>query len=165
MREKRRLAAAGWAEHDDVRFLNFCAIVIRVAVFHALVVIVNGDGEDFLCTVLIDDVLIKVLLDDMRLVFLENLVELGREVRRLFFRRVGFVHLDVMGELFDAVFADAEARGRVVNRHVKGVMNLNFAFAEAAALFHDWLVRFIFIISHIENFLSVCVHFFWNTLV
>ena len=117
--EQRRLAAAGRAEHDDVRLLNLRAIVVRVAVLHALVVVVDGDGEDFLRAVLVDDVLIEVLLDDVRLVLLEDLVELGGEVRRLLLSRVLFVELDVVGELLDAVLADAEARGRVVDRHVK----------------------------------------------
>ena len=156
VREQGRFAAAGRAEHDDVRFLDFRAIVTRVAVFHAFVVVVDGDGQDFLRAVLIDDVLIEVLLDDMRFVLLENLIELCGEVRRLFFLSVGLVHLDVMREFLDAVLADAEARGRVVNRHVEGVMDFDFALAEAAALLHDWFFRFIFIISHIENTLSVC---------
>lgn len=119
VREQCRLAAAGRAEHDDVRLLDLRAVVVRVAVLHALIVVVDGDGEDFLRTVLVDDVLIEVLLDDVRLVLLEDLVELGGEVRRLLFSRVFFVELDVVGELLDAVLADAKARGRVVDRHVE----------------------------------------------
>ena len=119
VREQCRLAAAGRAEHDDVRLLNLRAVVVRVAVLHALVVVVDGDGEDLLRAVLVDDVLIEVLLDDVRLVLLEDLVELGGEVRRLLFSSVLFVELDVVGELLDAVLADAEARGRVVDRHVE----------------------------------------------
>ena len=119
VREQCRLAAAGWAEHDDVRLLDLRAVVVRVAVLHALVVVVDGDGEDLLRAVLVDDVLIEVLLDDVRLVFLEDIVELGGEVRRLLLGRVLFVELDVVGELLDAVLADAEARGRVVDRHVE----------------------------------------------
>ena len=119
MGEQCRLAAAGRAEHDDVRLLDLRAIFVRVAVLHALVVVVDGDGEDLLRAVLVDDVLIEVLLDDVRLVFLEDLVELGGEVRRLLLGRVLFVELDVVGELLDAVLADTEARGRVVDRHVE----------------------------------------------
>lgn len=147
--EQRRLAAAGRAEHDDVRLLDFCAVVIRVAVLHALVVVVDGDGEDLLRAVLVDDVLIEVLLDDVRLVLLEDLVELGGEVRLLFLGRVLFVELDVVGELLDAVLADAEARGRVVDRHVERVVDLDFALAEAAALRYDVFV--FFIVCHVET--------------
>ena len=149
MGEQRRLAAAGRAEHDDVRLLDFRAVVIRVAVLHALVVVVDGDGEDLLRAVLVDDVLIEVLLDDVRLVLLEDLVELGGEVRLLFLGRVLFVKLNVVGELLDAVLADAEARGRVVNRHVKRVVDLDFALAEAAALRYDVFV--FFIVCHVET--------------
>ena len=147
--EQRGLAAAGWAEHDDVRLLDLRAVVVRVAVLHALVVVVDGDGEDLLRAVLVDDVLIEVLLDDVRLVLLEDLVELGGEVRRLLFSSVLFVELDVVGELLDAVLADAEARGRVVDRHVERVVDFDFALAEAAALFHDGFV--FFIVCHVET--------------
>ena len=147
--EQRRLAAAGRAEHDDVRLLDLRAVVIRVAVLHALVVVVDGDGEDLLRAVLVDDVLIEVLLDDVRLVLLEDLVKLGGEVRLLFLGRVLFVELDVVGELLDAVLADAEARGRVVDRHVERVVDLDFALAEAAALRYDVFV--FFIVCHVET--------------
>lgn len=54
-----------------------------------------------------------------------------------------------MGELLDAVLADAEARGRVVDRHVERVVDLDFALAEAAALRYNVFV--FFIVCHVET--------------
>ena len=132
VREQGRLAAAGGAEHDDVRFLDLRTILILIAVLHAFVVVVHGHGEHFFCAVLVDDVLVEVLLDDMWLVLLENLVELRREILMIRLRCLCIVLVKEMVDFADAILADGETRLRIVDRHIVLVMYLHDALAEAA---------------------------------
>ena len=65
---KQRLARAGRTDQQDVRLLQF-DIAVAVLLRHedALVVVVDGDSEFLLRLILPDDVLIKPLLDILRL--------------------------------------------------------------------------------------------------
>ena len=141
VRQERRLAAARRAEHDDVRLLNVRAVLVHVAVLHALVMVVDGDGEDLLRAVLIDDVLVEVRLDDMRLVLLQDLVELAGKVELLLLDVRRLVLLDEIVYILDAVLADGKARVRVKDRHIVLIVHRDLALAEAAGMLDRFLSR------------------------
>lgn len=148
MREQRRLAAARRTEHDDVRLLDLRAVLVLVAVFHALIMVVNSDGQHFLRMVLVDNVLVEVLLDDMRLVLLQHLIEAVGELLLLHLRLRRVVLVEEMVDLPHAVLADGEPRVRIENRHIILVMHINDPLAEAALML-DSLVLW-----HIVSFLK-----------
>ncbi len=148
MREQRRLAAARRAEHDDVRLLDLRAVLVLVAVFHALIMVVNGDGQHFLRMVLVDNVLVEVLLDDMRLVLLQHLVEAVGELLLLHLRLRRVMLVEEMVDLPHAVLADGEPRVRIENRHIILVMHINDLLAEAALMLDSLLLW------HIVSFLK-----------
>ena len=139
MREERRFAAARGTEHDDVGFLDVRSVFVHVAVFHAFVVIVDGDGENLFGAVLIDDVFVEISLDDMRLVLFQDVVELVGEVLLFFFRVCIFVLFNEIVYVLDAVLADGKARVRVEDRHIVLVVDGDLALAEAACMFDGFL--------------------------
>ena len=140
MREQRRLAAARRAEHNDVRLLDLRAVIVLIAVLHALVVVVDRDGEHLLRVILVDDIFIEILLDDMRLVLLEHLVELVGERLFLRLRRRRVVLVEETVDLPHAVLADGKARVRIENRHIILVMHINDALAEAALMLDSFFL-------------------------
>ncbi len=140
MREQRRLAAARRAEHDDVRLLDLRAVVVLIAVLHALVVVIDRDGEHLLRVILVDDILIEILLDDMRLVLLEHLIELVGERLFLRLRRRGVVLVEKTVDLPHAVLADGKARVRIENRHIVLVMHINDTLAKAALMLDSFFL-------------------------
>ena len=140
MREQCRLAAAGGAEHDNVGFLDFGAIVVLIAVLHAFIMVVDRDGEDLLGAVLVDDVFVKILLDDMWLVLGQDIVELAGEFLMLFLLGGGVVLVEEVIDLAHTVLADGKAGIRVIDRHIVLIMDFDRALAEAA-LMRDWLLR------------------------
>ena len=73
MGQQRRLAAAGGPQHDDVGFLDIGVTLMLKAILHALIVIVDRHGEDFLRVILVDNVLIQIFLDFMGLVLGQQL--------------------------------------------------------------------------------------------
>ena len=136
MGEESGLAAARGAEHDDVRLLDLRALVLFlfVAVFHALVVVVDGDGEDFLRAILIDDVGVEILLDEVRARLFQHVTQLLAE-RRALLRGDGCVVLvEVAVDLAHAVLADRKARVRIVDRHIVLVAHVDNALAERALM-------------------------------
>ena len=141
MRQERRLATARRAEHDDVRLLNVRAVLVHVAVLHAFIVVVDGDGEDLLRAVLIDDVLVEVRLDDMRLVLLQDLIELTGKVELLLLDVRRLVLLDEIVYVLDAVLADGKSRVRVKDRHIILIVHRDLALAEAAGMLDRFLSR------------------------
>lgn len=55
---------------------------VGIAVFHALIVVVYRDGQDLLGVVLVDDVFVEVLLDEMRTILVDRIVErIGKFLR------------------------------------------------------------------------------------
>ena len=99
---QKRLTGAGLAHHDDIGLLE--VFVAHTAVQHALVVVVDGYGEDFFGVLLTDHVLVEAGADFGRL----------GQVHRPEGAAVGVVRLlfeDVVG-LLDAVGTDlcVEAR-------------------------------------------------------
>ncbi len=135
MREQGRLAAARGAEHDDVRFLDFGAVVMLIAVLHALVVVVDRDSQDLFGMVLIDDVFIEVFFYLVRLVLGQYIVELvGKGGFRLALGG-GFMLVEIAVDLADAVLADSEAGIRIVDRHVILAVYFYDALAEGALVF------------------------------
>ena len=48
---------------------------MTVAVFHAFIMVVNSNGENFFGTVLIDNVLVEIFFDNVRFIFGENIVK------------------------------------------------------------------------------------------
>ena len=141
VRQERRLAAARGAEHDDVRLLDVRAVLVHVAVLHAFVMIVDGDGEDLLRAILIDDVLVEVRLDDMRLVLLQDLVELAGEVELLLLNARRLVLLDEIVYILDAVLADGKSRVRIKDRHIVLIVHRDLALAETAGMLDRFLSR------------------------
>ena len=141
VRQKCRLAAARRAEHDDVRLLDVRAVLVHVAVLHAFIMVVDGYGENLLRTVLIDDVLVEVRLDDMRLVLLQNLVELASKIELLLLDARRLVLLDEIVYVLDAVLADGKSRVRVKDRHIILIVHRDLALAEAAGMLDRFLSR------------------------
>ena len=136
MGEESGLATARGAEHDDVRLLDLRALVLFlfVAVFHALVVVVDGDGEDFLRAILIDDVGVEILLDEVRARLFQHVTQLLAK-RRALLRGDGCVVLvEVAVDLTHAVLADRKARVRIVDRHIVLVAHVDDALAERALM-------------------------------
>ena len=103
--------------------------------------VVDGYGEDLLRTVLIDDVLIEVRLDDMRLVLLQNLVELAGKIELLLLDARRLVLLDEIVYVLDAVLADGKSRVRVKDRHIILIVHRDLALAEAAGMLDRFLSR------------------------
>ncbi len=96
---EERLAAAGGTDQQDVRLLQLDVGVAVAVGLHALVVVVDRDGEDLLRLLLADHVVVQVLVDLTRL---RELVELHfRALRQLFFD-------DLVAEI-DALVADVDA--------------------------------------------------------
>ena len=91
MLKERRLAAARRPQHDDVGFFDLGTAIGFIAVLHAFIVVVDGDGQDLLGAILMDDVLIQVFLNEMRLVLLQRRFQGGGKV---FF--VIFLHVPVV---------------------------------------------------------------------
>ena len=141
VRQERRLAAARGAEHDDVRLLDIRAVLVHIAVLHALVVVVDGDGEDLLRAILMDDVLVEIRLDDMGLVLLQDLVELLGEIELLLLGARRLVLLDEIVYVLDAVLADGKARVRVEDRHIVLIVHRDLALAETAGMLDRFLSR------------------------
>ena len=136
MGEESGLAAARGAEHDDVRLLDLRALVLFlfVAVFHALVVVVDGDGEDFLRAILIDDVGVEILLDEVRARLFQHVTQLLAE-RCALLRGDGCVVLvEIAVDLAHAVLTDRKARVRIVDRHIVLVAHVDNALAERALM-------------------------------
>src|SRR5690606_23665789 len=120
-----RLAGAGRADEQDVALLEF-DVVVHLGV-DALVVIVDGDGEDLLRAVLADDVVVQVLIESLR----------RRDIRghRLRLVRGGgrLLFLDDLPAELDAFVAD-------VHLVWAGDQAANFFLAfvtERAAIMHD----------------------------
>src|SRR5262249_50633975 len=63
---QQRLAAAGRADQEDVRLVHVHLAAALVGEAEALVVVVDGDGEDLLGALLPDGVLVEALLDGPR---------------------------------------------------------------------------------------------------
>ena len=148
MGEEGGFAAARGPKHDDVRLLDLRALVffLFVAVFHALVVVVDGDGEDFLRAVLIDDVGVEILLDEVRARLFQHVAQLLAE-RRALLRGDGCVVL--VEEAIDfthTVLADGKARIWIVDRHIVLIVHIDDSLAEGALML-DRIFRH-------ENFLS-----------
>ena len=61
---QQRLAGAGRAQQHDVALLELHVLALLRA--DALVVVVDGDGEDLLRLLLADDVLAELFVDDLR---------------------------------------------------------------------------------------------------
>ena len=120
MGQEGGLAAAGRPHDDDVGLLDFVQLVILVvkAVLHALVVVVDSHGQDFLCPVLVDDVLVQVILYQMWLDVGHFLVDAGGCLYLLLVLLVSLMCLDGVIDILDAVGADGEIRARVVNRQI-----------------------------------------------
>ena len=120
MGQEGGLAAAGRPHDDNVGLLYFIQLVILVvkAVLHALVVVVDSHGQDFLCPVLIDDVLVQVVLYQMRLDICHFLVDVGSRLHLLLVLLVSFMSLYGMINILDAVGADGKIRARVINRQI-----------------------------------------------
>ena len=104
--------------------------------------VVDGDGQDLLGAVLIDDVFIEILLDDMRLVLREDLIELAGEVVLFLLLRLCLVHINIMIDFADAVLADGKARRRIVDRHIVFVVDRDHALAETAAMLRGFGIVF-----------------------
>ena len=136
MGEESGLAAARGAEHDDVRLLDLRALVLFlfVAVFHALVVVVDGDGEDFLRAILIDDVGVEILLDEVRARLFQHVTQLLAERRALLRGDGCVVFVEVAVDLAHAVLADRKARVRIVDRHIVLVAHVDDTLAERALM-------------------------------
>ena len=76
MKQQRRLAATRRSHDDHVGLVDLVlGTVILAIVFHALVMIVRGDGENFFGAFLFDDEFIEIRLDDVRLILLEQSAE------------------------------------------------------------------------------------------
>ena len=117
---------------------------MAVAVFHALIVIVDGNGENFLGVVLLDDVLVEIRFYHMRLVLGENAVECFDEAAVGCFGLLFFVIGDVAVYFFNAVAADGKACIRIEYRHVVLRMNGDGAVAETA-----YLLKFLILFAHV----------------
>ena len=98
--------------------------------------------------VLVDNVLVEVLLDDMRLVLLQHLVEAVGELLLLHLRLRRVMLVEEMVDLPHAVLADGEPRVRIENRHIILVMHINDLLAEAALMLDSLLLW------HIVSFLK-----------
>ena len=124
---EQRLAAARWADHEDVRLLELdIVILVRLRRIDALVMVVNRDGQRLLRFILTDDVL----------------VEDGADVLRLW--NIFEFHLDILAELlfddliakFDAFIADVDAgtghelAHLVLRLATERAFELSFFFAE-----------------------------------
>ena len=96
---EQRLAAAGGADEQDVRLLQLDVGVAVAVRLHALVVVVDRDGEDLLRLLLADHVVVEVLVDLTRL---RELVELHLGALRELF-------LDDLVAEVDALVADVDA--------------------------------------------------------
>ena len=103
--------------------------------------VVDGDGEDLLRAVLIDDVLVEIRLDDMGLVLLQDLVELLGEIELLLLGARRLVFLDEIVYVLDAVLADGKARVRVEDRHIVLIVHRDLALAETAGMLDRFLSR------------------------
>jgi len=99
-------------------------------------VIVDRHGENFFGAVLIDDVLIKVLFDDMRLILGQNIIELTG--KNLFFVLLlgGSVFIEKMIDFADTVAANCKPRAGVIDGHIVLIADFNGAFAETALVFY-----------------------------
>ena len=95
---EQRLAAAGRAEQEDVRLLELDLAVVR-AHLHALVVVVDRDGERPLRLFLRDDVVVQDGVDVPR----------SREVVEVELRRSGQLLVDDLVAEIDAFVADVHA--------------------------------------------------------
>ena len=140
MREQCRLAAARWAEHDNVGFFDFGAIIMLIAVLHALIVVIDRDGENLFGAVLIDDVFVEILLDDVWLVLGQDIVKLSCELLMLFLLGGSIVLIKEVIDFAHTVFADGKAGVWVINWHIVLIVDFDRALAEAA-LMRDWLLR------------------------
>ena len=96
---EQRLAAAGRADEQDVRLREF-DVVVLLRVIEALVVIVDGDGENLLGMVLADDIVVEHLAD---------LVRRRHAILRLHQRGLVLLADDVHAQ-FDAFIADEYGR-------------------------------------------------------
>ncbi len=97
---EQRLAAAGRAEQQDVRLLQLDLAVPGLGHLHALVVVVDGDGERPLGVLLPDDVVVEDAVDLLR----------PRQVLEVERRRSGQLLIDDLVAEVDALVADVDAR-------------------------------------------------------
>src|SRR4051794_6234729 len=96
---EERLAAARRAEQKDVRLLELDVRLVRAEHLHALVVVVDGDGQGALRRLLSDDVLTEDVVDLPRL---GEVVDVER-------RRGGELLVDDLVAEIDALVADVNA--------------------------------------------------------
>ena len=120
---EQRLAAAGRAEHHDVRLLQLDLGVLGLRDLDPLVVVVDGDGEGALGRFLADDVLVQDLVDLLRL---GQVLELDR-------RGSGELLVDDLVAEVDALVADVDAGA--------GDQLLDLALRLAAEAAEELLVR------------------------
>ena len=147
MGEQCRFAAARGPEHNDVRLLDLRLLAfLFVAVLHALIVIVDRDGEDFFRAVLLDDIGVQILFDEVRASLFQHVVELHAERCALLRGDGRVVLVEETVDLTHTVLADCKACIRIVDRHIVLIAHVDDALAEAALMLYR-------IFRHI-NFLS-----------
>ncbi len=93
------LAAARWADQQDVRLRQLDIVVVGRTELHALVVVVHRDRQDLLRRLLPDDVVVQELVD---------LTRLGQVVE-LQLGRLGELFLDDLVAEVDALVTDVDA--------------------------------------------------------
>ena len=98
---EHRLAAAGWAEHDDIALLQLHIVFLAVGGIDTLIVVVDRDGKRTLGRLLADHIFVELV---------ENLLRLGHlgEVQRC---GLGVLLDDLVAKLH-AFVADIDAGAR-----------------------------------------------------
>ena len=118
--------AAARRPHDyDVGLVDFIlavAVVVEV-VFHALVVIVRRDRQNFFCVLLHDYKFVKIFFNDVRFIFRQKLTELAVEIFFVRARIASFIFFDKVINIFDAALANAEAGIGVKHGHICAALN------------------------------------------
>ena len=128
-------AATGRTNDDDVRLVDFVrdAVIIKV-VLHALVMVIGGDGKDFLSAFLHDDELVEIIFNEVRFILIEEVAE--RVIERAF-SPAGFIAFFVFDEvinILDTTFANAETGIGVEDGHISTGLNSDTATANATMI-------------------------------
>ena len=128
-------AATCRAENYHVRFVNFilAAAIVKV-VFHALVMIVSGNGQNFFRALLHDDEFVKIFFDDVRLIFNQKFAEHAVETFATRTRFGILFRLDKVINIFYAALANAETCIRIEHGHIGAILKFNEPPADAAMI-------------------------------
>ena len=83
--------------------------------------VIYGNGYDFFCPLLLDDVIVQIFFYNVWLVFLKQNVQPIVKFRRFALDNTGLIGFDFVVQLFYAIFAYSHPDVWIPNRHIKPI--------------------------------------------